>query len=158
MIVEPATVVEVRADVALVRCLSQSGCERCAAGKGCGGGVMSRLLGDRLNLVSVATGGKSLRAGDEVLIGLHEQGLVQASAAVYLVPLVAAMLGGVAAASAIGPGDAIVLSGTVVGFVGGLFWARRFGVQREGDDRFAPRIIETAAPEPTRTACRVERP
>ena len=149
MIVEPATVVEVHSDVALVRCLSQSGCQRCAAGKGCGGGVMSRLLGDRLNLVSVATGGKTLRVGDEVLIGLHEQGLVQASAAVYLVPLITGLLGGVAAASAFGAGDAIVLAGAVAGFAGGLAWARRFGVQREGDDRFAPRIIEQATPEPS---------
>ena len=110
---------------------------------------MSRLLGDRLNLVSVATGGKTLRVGDEVLIGLHEQGLVQASAAVYLVPLITGLLGGVAAASAFGAGDAIVLAGAVAGFAGGLAWARRFGVQREGDDRFAPRIIEKATPEPS---------
>ena len=153
MILEPATVVEVHDDIALVRCLSQSGCQRCAEGKGCGGGVMSRLLGDRLNLVSVGTGGKALRVGDDVLIGLHEQGLVQASAAVYLVPLVTGLLGAVAAASAIGAGDAIVLSGAVAGFAAGLIWARRFGVQKEGDDRFAPRIIETAAPAPTRPVC-----
>lgn len=141
MITESATVLEVRGDVALVRTRAQAGCQRCAEGRGCGGDVMSRLLGDRLRTVQVATGGHALAPGDEVEIGLHERALVQASAAMYLLPLVTALLAAVAAAGMLGGTDGIVAVAALAGLGLGLVWTRRFGARRAGDDRFRPRVL-----------------
>jgi len=141
VIVENATVLELQGDAAVVRCHRQAGCQRCAEGRGCGGGLMTRLLGDRLQAVRVATNGWTLRPGDEVTIGLDENGLVQASAAVYLVPLLGALALAVAATAVFGGGDAVAVAGAFGGFSAGLVWARRFGRPGEGDERYRPRIL-----------------
>jgi sigma-E factor negative regulatory protein RseC len=145
VIVETATVLEVRGDVAIVRCHRQAACERCAEGRGCGGGIMARLLGERLDGVRVPTNGMSLTPGDEVAIGLEEQGLVLASLAVYFVPLAGALAGSAAVASLIGGGDPAALAGAGAGFAAGLAWARRFGRRHRGDGRFRPRLLGAAA-------------
>lgn len=148
MITETATVLEVHADHALVRCHRQADCQRCAEGRGCGGGVMSRLLGERLHAVRAATDGLDLRPGDEVRIGLEEQGLVQASAAVYLLPLLAALAAAAAASRWVGEGDAVAVLGAAAGFATGLAWARRFGRRRRADGRFRPRVLGAASGSP----------
>jgi sigma-E factor negative regulatory protein RseC len=144
VIVETATVLEIRGDEAVVRCHRQAACERCAEGRGCGGGIMARLLGERLDGVRVPTGGMSLKPGDDVAIGLEERGLVLASLAVYFVPLAGALAGAAAVSSLIGGGDPAALVGAGAGFAAGLAWARRFGRRRRGDGRFRPRLLGAA--------------
>ena len=141
MITETATVLDVRGEVALVRCHGQAHCQRCAEGRGCGGGAMSRLLGERLHAVQAATDGLEVEPGDEVTLGLEPQGLVLASAAVYLVPLLGAVAGAVVAAEWLGRGDPAAVTAAAIGFTAGLFWARRFGRRHRNDGRFRPRIL-----------------
>jgi sigma-E factor negative regulatory protein RseC len=145
VIVESATVLELDGDAAIVRCHRQAACQRCAEGRGCGGGIMSRLLGDRLRTVRVALDGRTLQPGDEVTIGLDENGLVRASAAMYFIPLLGALALAFAATAVFGRGDAIEVAGAIGGFWGGLVWARRFGRSREGDERYRPRILGRSA-------------
>jgi sigma-E factor negative regulatory protein RseC len=141
VIVERATVIEIDGDDALVRCHAQAGCQRCAQGRGCGGGIMAKWLGDRLQAVRVGTDGLALRPGDEVAIALEERGLVQASAAVYLVPLLAAMAGAAAAGLGTAGGDGPAVAGAIAGFCGGVAWSRRFARRRQDDGRFRPRVL-----------------
>ena len=56
MITETGRVLQVEGEWALVACRRQVECARCAAGRGCGGGVLGKLLGDRLHHVRAATG------------------------------------------------------------------------------------------------------
>jgi sigma-E factor negative regulatory protein RseC len=147
LITEPATVLEVRGDTALVRCHSQAACQRCAEGRGCGGGALSRLLGERLHVVEAATGGLDLRPGDEVTVGLEPRGFLHASAAVYFLPLVTALGGALIGTAWFGAGDAVALAGAVAGLAAGLAWARGFGRRRSGDGRFRPRVIDRLAPD-----------
>ena len=148
MITEPATVLEVRGDIALVRCHSQAGCQRCAEGRGCGGGALSRLLGERLHAVeAVVARDLDLRPGDEVTVGLEPRGVLHASAAVYFLPLLTAFAGALVAAAWAGSGDAIAVAGAAAGLAAGLAWARGFGRRRAGDGRFRPRVIDRLAPD-----------
>jgi len=47
MLLERGIVTEISADFLKVTCRSKIDCLRCAQGKGCGGGILARWLGDR---------------------------------------------------------------------------------------------------------------
>jgi sigma-E factor negative regulatory protein RseC len=154
MIIEPATVLRVADGAAWVSCHAQAGCQRCAEGRGCGGDVLGRLLGERLREVRVAAGDIALRRGDDVLIGVDERSLLGASFVMYLLPLLSMLCGGLLAAG-LGPamGEPGVILGAGSGFVAGLTYARRYGRTRGAAARFAPRVIaRLPAGAPRRTA------
>jgi sigma-E factor negative regulatory protein RseC len=141
LITETGRVLEVEGDWAWVACRRQVECARCAEGRGCGGGVLGRLLGDRLHKVRAATGSVAVAAGDQVLIGLGEDVVMRAAAVVYLVPLLAALAGALAAWQVGGGGDLVAVLGAGAGFVLGLGWARRYSRGRAGDGAFHPVIL-----------------
>jgi sigma-E factor negative regulatory protein RseC len=141
LITETGRVVEVDGGWAWVACRRQVECARCAEGRGCGGGVLGRLLGDRLHKVRAATGSVEVRPGDQVLIGLAEDAVLRAAAAVYLVPLLLALAFGAMAASLIGGGELVVIVAAVVGFLLGLRWARGYGRRRSAETAWQPVIL-----------------
>ena len=142
MITEPATVLRVADGVAWVSCHNQTGCPRCAAGRGCGGDVLGRLLGDRLREVQVRAGEYRLQRGDEVLIGVAERSLLASSVVMYLVPLLSMLAGALLVVWLLpASGDAGAIVGSAVGLLAGLAVARAYGRSRRADDRFGPRII-----------------
>lgn len=141
MITEAATVVRIDGDSVWVRCDAQRACQRCAEGRGCGGGVLGRLLGDRLRTVRAARAGLSVSVGDSVVIGLAETALVKASVAMYLVPLITMLAGALVAWRVAGPGEIPVMAGGLVGFVAGLLYARRFGSRHRHDPRYQPVVV-----------------
>lgn len=144
MITETGRVLEVEGDWAWVVCRRQAECARCAEGRGCGGGVLGKLLGDRLHKVRAATGALAISPGDHVRIGLGEDAVLRAAAAVYLVPLLAALAGGVAVATAAGGGDLAAISGAAAGLFLGLGWARRYGRRLAADAALQPVILGLA--------------
>ncbi|MFU8821246.1 MAG: SoxR reducing system RseC family protein [Gammaproteobacteria bacterium] len=144
MITEIGRVTEVEGDWAWVACRRQVECARCAEGRGCGGGVLGRLLGDRLHKVRAATGTIAVQPGDQVLIGLGEDAVLRAAAAVYLVPLLLALAGGVAATALIGGGDAAGIVGAIAGLLLGLGWARGFSRRNSANTSLQPVILRRA--------------
>jgi len=142
MIIEAATVIRVADDSAWVRCDNQAGCQRCAEGRGCGGGVFSRLLGDRLREVRVDRYGHRLRAGDHVQIGIAEVDLLKASLMMYLVPLLTMLIMAVIVTRVTPAGwqELGGVLGALAGLFAGLALARRFG-QQQGGAGFGPRVI-----------------
>jgi sigma-E factor negative regulatory protein RseC len=126
MITERATVMRLEGLRVWVRPRSVADCERCRAGQGCGGGVLGRLVGDRLTDVEVDPGGFSLAPGDDVLLGLREPVLLRASLMAYGLPLVG-LIGGAALAGlyAGAQGDGAQVAGGVLGLLAGLGAARR---------------------------------
>jgi sigma-E factor negative regulatory protein RseC len=141
MITEPATVVRVDGDIVWVRCEAQQGCRRCAEGRGCGGGLLGKLLGDRLRTVRAARGEFRLTAGDTVVIGLAETALVRASVAMYLIPLLTMLAAAVIAWRVGDQREAWAISGGLAGFLAGLAYARRFGSRHDTDSRYQPVVI-----------------
>lgn len=132
---------EVEGEWAWVACQRQVECQRCAEGRGCGGGVLGRLLGDRLHKVRAATGSVAVAPGDQVLIGLGEDAVLRAAAAVYLVPLLLALAGGVAAAALAGGGDLAAIIGAAAGLLLGLRWARGYSRRNAASAALQPVIL-----------------
>lgn len=157
MITEAATVVRIDGDSVWVRCDAQRACQRCAEGRGCGGGILGRLLGDRLRTVRAARAGVPVSVGDSVVIGLAETALVQASLAMYLLPLTTMLAGAMATWRLAGPGEMATILGGVAGFVAGLLYARRFGVRHRHDPRYQPVVVGRVRAE-ERLACPVAIP
>ena len=145
MITEPATVVTVSPEAIWVRCEAQQACARCAEGRGCGGGILGRLLGDRLRLVRAAPAGEDLKAGDAVVIGLAESALVRASLVMYFVPLVAMLAAAVALRQLGVNGDPGAIAGGGAGLLAGLLYARRFGRRHGSDLRYQPFVVGRVA-------------
>jgi len=141
LITETGRVLEVQGGWAWVACRRQVECARCAEGRGCGGGVLGKMLGDRLHKVRAATGSVPVAPGDQVLIGLGEDAVLRAAAAIYLVPLLLALAGGVAAVTLAGGGDLAALLGVVAGFALGLGWARRYSRRHADDSSLQPVIL-----------------
>lgn len=148
MITEAATVIRVADGSAWVSCDNQAGCQRCAEGRGCGGGVFSRLLGDRLREVRVDPAGHPLCAGDHVQIGVSELDLLRSSLMMYLVPLLTMLIMAVFVSSVVPtgwrePGGALAAA---AGLFAGLALARRFGQRQQGRAAFGPRVIAQLSP------------
>ena len=146
MITEPATVVRVSDDAVWVRCEVQQACPRCAQGRGCGGGIMGRLLGDRLRLVRAARRGMDLAVGDGVVIALAESALLRASLTMYLLPVLTMLAGAMLLRHIAGPGDTGSIIGGVAGLSAGLMYARRFGRLRGSDPRYQPSVVGRLEP------------
>lgn len=151
MITETGHVLETDGGHAWVACRRQLECARCAEGKGCGGGVIGKMLGDRLHRVRAATGGLAVSPGDRVLIGLDEDAVMRAAFVVYLVPLVGA-IGAGALAWGLLDSDLTAALGAVAGLVAGLAWARGYSRRHEHDARFQPVILERVAERACETA------
>ena len=144
MITETGRVLSVEGDWAWVACRRQVECARCAEGRGCGGGVLGKLLGDRLHKVRAATGSVAVVPGDQVLIGLGEDAVLRAAAAVYLVPLLLALAGGVAVVTVTGGGDLAALLGAAAGLLAGLAWARGYSRRHAADTTLQPVVLRLA--------------
>lgn len=139
MIYERARVLELDGGFAWVQAASQVDCARCAAGRGCGGGVFARLLGRRLQRVRAIHAG-DVQAGDTVLIGLAESAVLVSSFMAYSVPLLGLLLGAVLG-TGLAEGDAGALLGGAAGFGAGLFVLKVYNRRTVGDARFQPVIL-----------------
>lgn len=124
----------------------RSTCSGCSLKQGCGGGVLSQVLGRRRSVVW-AKNRASATVGDRVVLSLAQQALLRGSVAVYLVPLITLFIGAVLGEQLFGSGQAsgegAALLGGVVGLAGGFFWLRHFGKAAARDERYQPVIVRT---------------
>jgi len=145
---ESATVLRVQGSMVWVSCRNQAGCQRCAEGRGCGGGLLGRLLGDRLREIRVVSDRKDLQVGDQVVIGLGDSVLLKASLVLYLMPLI--LMFGMAALFSFASqadGDISSVAGAILGLSAGLWLARRYGRRHNRDSLFHPRVLERTGHE-----------
>lgn len=153
MIEEHAQVVSLDGDEVWVETQRRSACGQCAANKGCGTAVLGKVLGNKRSQVRVLNPkAKKVSIGDEVIVGIEEQALVQGSLAVYVVPLIAlflfGLLGDVLATQLNVVNPDIFVS--VIGLLGlalGFVWVKRFTSGISSDSRYQPillhRVLET---------------
>lgn len=145
MLEETAQVVRIDGDRVWVETQRQSTCGSCSAAKGCGTATLASVLGQRRTRVRVLSR-QPLRIGDRVVIGIREQALVRGSLAVYAVPILLMLAGGII--GELGAQGflwdnaelASVLLG-ISGFAAGLVWLRKFTRRIEFDDKYQPLVL-----------------
>jgi len=120
-------------------------CARCAAGKGCGAGLLGGD-GKRRRVDALLPGGMDIQEGDDVRIELAPDNVLQASLIVYGLPLMGAVAGA-AIAYVAGAGDLgaalAALAGTAVGITAGHMRLRQAACLR----RFTPTVAGRLAPQ-----------
>jgi sigma-E factor negative regulatory protein RseC len=119
-----ARVVTTDSNFATVSVEAAAACARCAAGRGCGAGLLQQGR-TRLIRVRVADG-LDLEPGDSVRLELKPLHLLRAAWLAYGLPLVAMLLS-VAVATAVAEqvGDPATMAFAAVGLAAGLFAGRR---------------------------------
>ena len=131
------TILSVADQTAIVELNTPIACSRCAAGRGCGAGL---LTADRRRRISVPVSSNSkLASGDKVQLVVDARNLLRAAFMAYGIPL-AGLLAAVAGAAAVMPGigdPGIALAG-IAGLAAGASFSRwRIG-QRASCTRYTP--------------------
>ena len=142
MIEETGQVVEVHGEFAWVEHERTSSCGSCSVRKGCGTSAIAKVLGQRRVRLRVLNR-IDAQIGDQVVVGIEEQGLLRSSLAVYAVPLLG-LFAGALAGWLLGTSvfslqsDGLSIAGSVIGFVVALLWLRRFSRHKEQDSGYQP--------------------
>lgn len=139
MIKELATITSVDGDYAWVQTQRESACESCSAQKGCGTSAIGKVVGKQYTQVRVINS-CAAKVGDLVKVALPEDMLLKSSLAVYLVPLMLMMIGGVL-------GDAygtqeqwMAVLGSLVGLSIGVVWLKLYAALMAKNTRFQPTV------------------
>ncbi|EGR1511306.1 transcriptional regulator [Vibrio vulnificus] len=103
-------------------CEQQTSCSSCSSQKSCGTGVVSKAFGNK-NLLWHLETQRRLHVGQVVEIGIPEQSLLQSAMLVYLLPIVAMLLGALFGHLVLSPwlemGEgAVVLTSMLFAFIG----------------------------------------
>ncbi len=93
MIEETALVIEVNAQYVLLQTQRKSVCQSCSVKSGCGTSTLAKVVGKRSSQFTVDKN-IDVQVGDEVVVGVDENALVQGSLLIYLFPIVFMMLVG----------------------------------------------------------------
>ncbi len=149
MIEEPAQVVRIHDDFAWIETQRKSACGGCAVNKGCGVSVLAHLFGKRRTEVKVLNNIDAC-VGDDVVIGIEENALVNSSLAVYAVPVIGMISGAIlgellAQYWSIQNIEAASIAGGLAGLVAGFQWVRGFTRRVSHDTRYQPVIIRKIA-------------
>jgi len=113
-------------------------CPRCAAGKGCGAGVLAMRKGQR-NVEARLPSGLVVTVADVVELSLAPDNVLRAAAIVYGIPMLGA-LAGAAIAYAARAGDAGAASAVLLGLAVGLFVSRQRLRRTDCLQRFTPTV------------------
>ncbi len=153
MIEEMAQVVACEGRFAWVETQRRSTCNACVAQKGCGTAVLAKVLGQRRTRTRVIN---DLQAGvgEQVVIGLHEQALLRGALAMYLLPLLCLLAGGLvgawlAPAWGVESPERFTILLSVLGFATGILWLRYYARGIRHDVRYQPVVLrrERIAPQ-----------
>jgi sigma-E factor negative regulatory protein RseC len=149
MIEETAQVVRIDGAQVWVETRRRSTCSGCAAEKGCGTAVLSKVLGQRRTQIRVLSD-MSLAVGDQVVIGIEARSLVRGSLAVYAVPLLLLLLGAVLGKLGAGSGlwanaEAASLVLGLGGLAAGLLWLKYFTRHIQDDRNYQPVVLRRQA-------------
>jgi sigma-E factor negative regulatory protein RseC len=116
-------IIEMRSDnTVIVEIESAVVCARCAAGKGCGAGLLGSQAAERRVEVSLAEP-LDFGVGDEVSISLQSNNVLRAAVIVYAYPLLAAITAA-ALAYGLGLGDLASACFALGGLLAGILFAK----------------------------------
>ncbi len=143
MIEESGLVVATENGDAWVETSRRSSCGSCEAG-GCGTGALSQVLGRKSQRLRVKNP-LGAKTGEQVVLGITESALIRGSLAVYLVPLLALMGGGLfgelMAPQLALPGEGMTIFFALLALAVSLLWLRRFNRRIANDENFNAVIL-----------------
>lgn len=152
MIEESARVVACEAGFAIVETQPRAACGSCSTEQSCGTSVLSGLFKRRQNRLKVLNPIDAV-PGQQVVIGVQERALVNASLTTYLLPLVCLILLSIAAQemARYWQWPATELSSIVGGLLGliiGLSLLKRFSLRNRHDPSYQPVILRQEINQP----------
>lgn len=113
-------------------CEQQTSCSHCASQKSCGTGIVSKAIGNKSHSWTLTTQ-EIVKPGQTIEIGLPEKNLIQFASVVYLLPLIAMMIGALVGQSFVGPllggGEGWTILISVIFMGGGIWLARHFSTK-----------------------------
>jgi len=122
-------------------------CARCAAGRGCGAGLLSPAAGKRRFELGIPAG-LNLACGDRVRLELRPRDLLAASWLVYGMPLLAMIAIPALAVFLFGPLPDLVLAGLALSGIGvAVAWGRRRLAATDCLQQFVPSIAAGPVPD-----------
>jgi sigma-E factor negative regulatory protein RseC len=146
MIEENGHVIAVENDMALIEIERKSICSACSVNKGCGAGVLSKVVGNK-RFQLTAHNSVNANVGDEVIVGIEDNMLVKSSFAVYIVPLLLLFVGAwfgnsIAGLLVIQASEGVSILFGMLGLAIGFIWLRHFSRKISKDDRYRPVLLE----------------
>ena len=122
MIEETAIVIEVSNQRVLLETQRKSACQSCSVKSGCGTSSVAKVVGNRSSQFAVD---KTLdvKVGDEVIIAIDENALVQGSLLIYFLPLIFMLMTGMVA-EYLFVNELITILSVVAGFISAMIFVR----------------------------------
>lgn len=145
MIEEHGQIIRTEGQVAWVLTQRKSTCGQCAAQKGCGTNVFSKVLGNKM-VEFKAINTTDASAGDEVVLGLRESVLLKSAILMYVLPLLS-MFAFALLTIAVGHVLSVTISQAwislfaVLGLLCGFLCVRQFARFHEMDERYHPTVL-----------------
>lgn len=150
MIEERAVVSRVEDGQVWVRPFGVESCARCREGRGCGGGVIGRLVSRRRPDVPVQLRQAVPQVGDVVIVGVEERAVMQAALAVYALPILTLLAAGGFAHQVLQAHELLVAAFGALGLIGGFVLTHRVGQSMALRPGFSPALLRLA---PAGTDC-----
>ena len=94
MIEETALVLEIRDQQALLQTQRKNACQSCSVKSGCGTSTLAKVVGNRSSQF-IVDNTLDVHAGDQVVVAIDENALVQGSLLIYLLPLLSMLAAGI---------------------------------------------------------------
>jgi sigma-E factor negative regulatory protein RseC len=145
MIEEYGRVVAVKDNMALIEMQRKSVCSACSANKGCGTGVLSKVIGNKRFQLTVFNS-VNAGVGDDVIVGIEDDMLVKGSFAVYIIPLLLLFIGSwsgkyIAGLFELSASEGLSILFGMLGLFSGFVWLRHFTRKIGKDDRYRPVLL-----------------
>ena len=130
--------------MAKVRVQRSSSCESCSLKSGCGQSTLNKLSANHCLELDVENT-LGAKPGDEVLIAIPEQGLINASLRIYLLPLVLMLVGALVGDSLFTGQEIWTMLLAFTGLSLGFIWARIFSQKHALHAHFLPKMTRILA-------------
>jgi len=144
MIEEQAQVVEMRGDQLVLQAQTKSSCGSCAASKGCGTSVLSKVVGRKFTRFQ-AENRVDAEIGDTVVVGISEDALLRGSLMMYILPimgmLVFALLSDQVLDAFAESRDLLIAGSGILGLASGSLLSRWYFQRRDNVQRFRPVVL-----------------
>jgi len=144
MIEEQAQVIEIKGSVLFLQAQTQSACGSCAANKGCGTSLLSKIVGRKFTHFQ-ADNSVNADVGDTVVVGLSEDALLKGSLVMYVIPILAMLLFALLAdyflAAATQYRDLMTAATAIMGLVFGSLVSKWYFSRQSSVHLFAPVVL-----------------
>lgn len=144
MIEEQAQVIDVKGNTLILQAQTQSACGNCAASKGCGTSLLSKVVGRKFTRIQ-ADNSVNANIGDTVVVAIPEDAMLKGSLVMYLFPVlgmfVIALLADYLLTPALQYRDLVIAVTAFAGLVGGALLARGYFAGSASAHLFTPVVL-----------------